>query len=341
MTHRIALNFEDGVTRFVEARVGETIADASYRVGVNIPLDCRDGACGACKCRVEAGAYESGSYIEDALSADEAQQGFALACQATPTSPMAISILASSTACKTKQQEFETKMLAVERLSATSIAFTLEKPAGLAFLPGQYVNIGVPGTDQTRAYSFSSAPCADAVTFLVRDVPGGLMSGWLSEKAAEGETMRMWGPSGGFYLRDLKRPVLFLAGGTGLAPFLSMLGDMKQKGAQAPTRLLYGVTSDEDLVSVDALEAYAAQTPNFSFTTCVASPESRHGRKGFVTDHITPEDLNGGDVDIYLCGPPAMVEAVRTWLAQQGVTPAAFHYEKFTPGVSAPATKAA
>ena len=341
MTHRIALNFEDGVTRFVEARPGETIADASYRVGVNIPLDCRDGACGACKCRVEAGSYESGFYIEDALSEDEAQQGFALACQATPTGPMAISILASSAACKTKQQTFETKMVAVDRLSATSIAFTLEKPAGLTFLPGQYVNVGVPGTDQTRAYSFSSAPGADGLTFLVRDVPGGLMSSWLSDTATPGAAMRLLGPAGGFYLRDLKRPLLMLAGGTGLAPFLSMLGDMQQKGAAVTTRLIYGVTNDEDLVSIAALESHAAQAANFSFITCVASAESDHARKGYVTDHITPEDLNGGDVDIYLCGPPAMVEAVRTWLAQQGVTPASFHYEKFTPGAAAPTTKAA
>jgi benzoate/toluate 1,2-dioxygenase reductase subunit len=50
-----------------------------------------------------------------------------------------------------------------------------------------------------------------------------------------------------------------------------------------------------------------------------------------VTSHIEPTHLNGGDVDIYLCGPPAMVEAVRNWLDRQGVTPASFHYEKFAP----------
>ena len=341
MTHRIALNFEDGVTRFVEARAGETIADASYRVGVNIPLDCRDGACGACKCRVEAGAYDGGAYIEDALSDEEAQAGFALACQATPRSAMAISILASSAACKTKQQEWETTLVKVERLSESSLAFTLEKPAGLSFLPGQYVNIGVPGTDQSRAYSFSSAPADDHLSFLVRDVPGGLMSGWLSQQAKAGAAMRMSGPCGAFYLRDLSRPAMFLAGGTGLAPFLSMLGEMKAKGDSSAVRLIYGVTHDEDLVSIDTLERLAAEIPNFTYTTCVASPASSHAGKGYVTDHILPDDLNGGDVDIYLCGPPAMVEAVRSWLGQKGVTPASFHYEKFTPGAATPASKAA
>jgi len=68
MGYSIALNFEDGVTRFIECRLDETIADASYRLGINIPLDCRDGVCGTCKCRVESGEYDRGSYLEDALT---------------------------------------------------------------------------------------------------------------------------------------------------------------------------------------------------------------------------------------------------------------------------------
>ena len=68
MTYQIALSFEDGVTRFVDCRPGETVADASYRAGINIPLDCRDGACGTCKGFCESGRYQRGDYIEDALT---------------------------------------------------------------------------------------------------------------------------------------------------------------------------------------------------------------------------------------------------------------------------------
>src|SRR5690349_17605311 len=96
MGYNIALNFEDGVTCFVEARAGETVADASYRVGINIPLDCRDVACGTCKCRAESGDYDGGSYIEDALTDDEAAAGFALACQMRPKSDLVLAIAASS-----------------------------------------------------------------------------------------------------------------------------------------------------------------------------------------------------------------------------------------------------
>lgn len=331
MTHSIALNFEDGITRFIECRTDETVADASYRVGINIPLDCRDGACGTCKCRVESGRYDGGSYIEDALTEAEAASGLALACQMRPESDLVLAIAASSEVCKTKGQSFEAPLRTIERLSETSIAFAVEAPAGLAFLPGQYVNIRVPGTDQRRSYSFSSAPGAEALSFLVRDIPRGLMSTWLREGAAPGTMLEFIGPAGSFYLREVKRPLLLLAGGTGLAPFLSMLGTLAASGTPQPVHLVYGVTNDTDLVEVARLEEYAARIPGFTFATCVAAKASTHARRGYVTAHIEPDHLNGGDVDIYLCGPPPMVDAVRAWLGEQGVTPANFYYEKFAP----------
>ena len=331
MGHSIALNFEDGVTRFVECRTGETVADASYRAGINIPLDCRDGACGTCKCRVESGSYDGGSYIEDALSEQEAAEGFALACQMRPQTDVAVAIAASSDVCKTRGQDFAAPLRSVERLSPTSIAFTLDAPAGLAFLPGQYVGIRVPGTDQRRSYSFSSPPGAATLSFLVRDIPRGLMSTWLREAATPGTVMDLIGPSGSFYLRDVRRPLLFLAGGTGLAPFLAMLGKLAATGSTQPVHLVYGVTNDTDLVEIERLETFAREVPGFTFATCVAAADSAHPRKGYVTAHVEPAHLNGGDVDIYLCGPPPMVDAVRAWLSAQGVTPANFYHEKFSP----------
>ncbi|MFL5282621.1 MAG: benzoate 1,2-dioxygenase electron transfer component BenC [Rhodopila sp.] len=334
MSHTIALNFEDGVTRFVQTRLGETVADASYRVGINIPLDCSNGACGTCKCRVESGAFDPGNYIEDALSEAEAAQGLALACQMVPESDMAITVAASSAACKTKAQHFKTPLRSVTSLSESAMAFAVEAPADFSFLPGQYVNIHVPGTTAQRSYSFASAPGEEALPFLIRDIPSGLMSTWL-RNAAPGVVLDVTGPAGAFYLRDIHRPAVFLAGGTGLAPFLSMLGRLAETGAPYPIHMVYGVTNDADLVAVDTLAAYAARIDGFTFTTCVATPSSDHARKGYVTDHLAPEALNGGDVDIYLCGPPAMVDAVGQWLRQQGVTPANFYYEKFAPSGAA------
>ncbi|PNV94504.1 benzoate 1,2-dioxygenase electron transfer component BenC [Pseudomonas protegens] len=332
MSHQIALNFEDGVTRFVNANPGETVADAAYRQGINIPLDCRDGACGTCKCLAEAGRYELGEdYIEDALSAAEAEQGFVLTCQMRALGDCVVRVPASSQVCRAGQATFQASISAVRQLSASTIALSIKGEAlnQLAFLPGQYVNLGVPGSEQTRAYSFSSLQRDGEVSFLIRNVPGGLMSSFLTSLAKAGDSMTLAGPLGSFYLRDIRRPLLLLAGGTGLAPFTAMLEKIAEQGSEHPLHLIYGVTNDFDLVELERLEDFAARIPQFSFSACVANPESQYPRKGYVTQHIEPAHLNQGDVDVYLCGPPPMVEAVSQFIREQGIAPANFYYEKF------------
>src|SRR3979409_2752264 len=103
--HKIALNFEDGTTRFIAADDSESIADAAYRQGINVPLDCTNGVCGTCKAFRQSGEFDAGSYIEDALSDAEAAEGYVLCCQAKAKSDMVIDILASSGACKMKPKD--------------------------------------------------------------------------------------------------------------------------------------------------------------------------------------------------------------------------------------------
>lgn len=332
MTHKIALTFEDGVTRFIDANPSETVADAAYRQGINIPLDCRDGACGTCKCFAEAGRYDLGQdYIEDALSEEEAAQGYVLTCQMRAESDCVVRVPASSDVCKTQQASFEASISAVRQLSDSTISLSIkgESLSKLAFLPGQYVNLKVPGSEQTRAYSFSSLQKDGEVSFLIRNVPGGLMSSFLTGLAKAGDSMSLTGPLGSFYLRDIRRPLLLLAGGTGLAPFTAMLEKIAEEGSEHPLHLIYGVTNDFDLVEMDTLEDFAARIPNFTYSACVANPESSYPQKGYVTQHIEPRHLNDGDVDVYLCGPPPMVEAVSQYIREQGISPANFYYEKF------------
>jgi benzoate/toluate 1,2-dioxygenase reductase subunit len=334
MSHTIALQFEDGVTRFISCNPNEKLSDAAYRQKVNIPLDCRDGACGTCRGLCESGSYDMppDSYIEDALEEKDARAGYVLACQMRPTSDCVVRIPATSAACKTGVGDFPGTVTAVEQLSPSTIRFSvvLDRPEDLDFLPGQYVNVTVPGTDQTRSYSFSSAPGADRASFVVRNVPNGLMSTWLTTQAQVGQPISFSGPYGSFYLRPVQRPVLMLAGGTGIAPFLSMLDVLAAKGFPHPVRLVYAVTNDHDLVGLDHLERIAAAHPQFEYVTCVAHESSAHPRKGYATAHVEPGWMNGGDVDVYLCGPVPMVEAVRAWLDSTGVTPNSFHFEKFS-----------
>ena len=111
MSFKIALNFEDGVTRFIESNPGETVADAAYRQGINIPLDCRDGACGTCKSFCESGRYDGGSYIEDALTDEEAEEGYCLTCQMKPETDLVLRIDASSEVCKTQVTDFQAEVV--------------------------------------------------------------------------------------------------------------------------------------------------------------------------------------------------------------------------------------
>jgi benzoate/toluate 1,2-dioxygenase reductase subunit len=156
------------------------------------------------------------------------------------------------------------------------------------------------------------------------------MSSWLGG-AQPGQPVQLTGPLGSFYLRAVKRPLLFLAGGTGLAPFLSMLEELALQGAQQPVHLIYGVTRDQDLVMVDRLVEYARRISGFTFGTCVADPQTQHPHQGYVTQHMPAQVLRDGNVDVYLCGPPPMVDAVQKHFKAAAIAPASFHYEKFTP----------
>ncbi|MGQ3241367.1 MAG: benzoate 1,2-dioxygenase electron transfer component BenC [Shinella sp.] len=335
-SYNIALNFEDGVTRFIDCKDGEKVLDAAYRSKINLPMDCSDGVCGTCKCRAESGSYDLGDdYIDDALTANEAETGLILTCQMKPTSDCVIAVPTTSVACKTGQQTFAATVARVVPHKDAAIVLELEVGAGApAFLPGQYVNIDVPGSGQHRSYSFSTAPGEKRIGFLIKKITGGVMSNWL-ERAELGGKLDLTGPLGSFYMRKVERPLLFLAGGTGLAPFLSMLEVLASEQSQQQVHLIYGVTRDLDLVLVDEIEAYTGRLPNLTYSTVVAEAASSHPRKGWVTQHMPAEALNGGDVDVYLCGPPPMVDAVRKHFDDNGVKPNSFHYEKFTPNAAA------
>ncbi|MBV2361486.1 ring-hydroxylating dioxygenase ferredoxin reductase family protein [Thalassococcus sp. CAU 1522] len=330
-TYNIALNFEDGVTRVIQCDDDEKVTDAAFRQKINLPMDCRDGVCGTCKCFAEKGEYELEFYMDESMSDEEAEQGYVLTCQMIPESDCVLRVPASSAVCKTAPEAVDGEVLGVDHLSETSFGLRVKLAKPVGFLPGQYVNVTVPGTGKHRSYSFSSAPGADEATFLIRNLTGGVMSTYLGQHARPGDAVTLTGPMGAFYLRPIERPQLWLAGGTGLAPFLSMLEQVAEQGTDHPITLYYAVTRAADLVELDRVKTLADRIGNVTVITILAAAEDAHERKGFVTDHVTADDLVQGGCDVYLCGPPPMVDAVRGHFGKLGVEPANFYYEKFNP----------
>ena len=220
----------------------------------------------------------------------------------------------SSEVCTTRQRSYDATISAVRQLSDSTIACRSRvKPERLAFLPGQYVNLGMPGSEQTRSYSFSSPPSGwrgqlpdpqragrpdEQLPAPAGQRPGDSMT--FSRAVAAASTCA-----------TSARPVLMLAGGTGLAPFPVDAGQNRRAGqrpSDPPGLRRHATTSTW---WKDRLEAFAARIPNFTFSACVADPDSQHPLKGYVTHHLEAKHLNDGDVDVYLCGPPPMVEAVQ------------------------------
>src|SRR5699024_7772390 len=165
-THEVALSFEDGVTRMIRVGRFETIMDAAYKARINIPSDCRDGACGTCKSLCISGEFDPGDFIDDAMTEDELERGYLLTCQSEPESDMVIEIPGTSEMAKTSAAEFQTTITELDHQSDSTVSFTLdvENRDLLAFLPGQYMNIEVPGTSAVRSYSFSSGTKDDHVS---------------------------------------------------------------------------------------------------------------------------------------------------------------------------------
>jgi benzoate/toluate 1,2-dioxygenase reductase subunit len=238
---------------------------------------------------------------------------------------------ASSHACNIEAGRFTAVIRVLQRLSPTTSALSLGVSRPIPFLPGQYARILVPGSPHWRAYSFSTAPRDAAIRFLIRHVANGAMSTFLAEQAHPGMTLQIHGPWGNVYLREIRRPLLFLAGGTGVASFLAILDQLVQRGTGGqPVHLVYGVSRKANLVECERLTSLAAKLPGFSFETCISRESGDGVRRGHVIDVLGPGHLHQGEVDVYVAGPVGMVMATRWWLQRGSVRPTNVYSEEFS-----------
>ncbi|MBN3761900.1 anthranilate 1,2-dioxygenase electron transfer component AntC [Burkholderia sp. Ac-20365] len=336
MTHKVALNFSDGKTAFFDVHANELLLDAALRNGVKIPLDCREGVCGTCQGRCESGTYTQDYVDEETLSEDDLAQRKVLSCQTRVQSDASFYFDFDSSLCQSGGTRMvSARVEAVELVSETTAILRIDASAHekrIDFLPGQYARVKVPGTDQWRSYSFANHPNdQNKLQFLIRLLPDGAMSNYLRDRCAAGDEIEFEAPLGAFYLRQIERPLVMVAGGTGLSAFLGMLDDMSEKkSASHAVQLYYGVTNARDLCELERLNGYGTKIDAFTLETVVMNPAAEwNGKTGLIPEHFDRSFLESNGFDMYVCGPPPMVEAIKTWLNEQRIQDYRLFYEKF------------
>jgi NAD(P)H-flavin reductase/ferredoxin len=337
-THEVTFVFQDGRIVKFDASEDDNIYFAALKNKVRILTDCLEGACATCKGVCTTGAYYLDEFTDEALTAEEYDRREVLTCQMHVTSDCVIEFpYESRIALKSEPDSRKARVAEIDMISSTVAKLVVEPEADappVSFLPGQYVHLSVPGTSEHRSYSFANAAFETGkYTFYIKLLEHGAMSDYLSERAQPGDEFVVTGPFGRFYQRPTIRPILMVAGGTGLAPMLSMLDTLAANDdTDYPVRLLYGANAVDELFAFDQLRGYAEQGLDLTVELCVGEPDQDwDDATGHVTGLLRPEILNGGDCEIYLCGPPPMIDAAESWLYANGVNPILVHAEKFVP----------
>lgn len=323
------------------ANSGQSILEAALAQGIAFPHSCTVGTCGSCKCRLVDGRIREISNFAYVLDAAELRGGVILACQAEARSAVTLDVPGLSDKRLHGAADYVGTLTATADLThdIKRVTLTLDRP--ISFDAGQYAHLSVEDVWGARAYSFANAPSAGGSTtlnFFIRHVPGGMFTDLLFSGGLAGKPIKVHGPSGNFWLRESRAPLIGVAGGSGLAPLLSMLEDAAARNVGRPCVLLFGARTQADLYAQDELAALA-QRWNGAFTfvpvlSHEAADSGWHGERGLVTERIAAHAgaLASGDAEAYLCGPPPMIDAAMPVLAGLGLAPGNLHFDKFLDG---------
>jgi propane monooxygenase reductase subunit len=173
----------------------------------------------------------------------------------------------------------------------------------------------------------------DRLEFMIKLYEGGRFSGLLANGSgiAVGDELTCRGPFGMFTLRDSSpRRLVFIAGGAGMAPILSLLRSMAEKGTERPAIFYYGARTEDDLFALDEIERLCGELPNLTFVPALSEEEGWDGESGLITDVVDRLEDDLADVDAYLCGPPPMVDAAIALLERRGTPESHIYFDRFT-----------
>ncbi len=296
--------------------------------GVPISYSCMAGRCGTCRCKVINGrVLESGREIKrTGLGGD----GYVLACMSVLTEDCTIEIPEPDEVVTHPARIIKAKVIAVQDMTHDIKCVRLKPAKPLAYSPGQYAMLQF-GPDHIRPYSMAGLTDDGELEFHVRVVPNGRVSGYVANTLKEGDVIRVSGPLGTAYLRRKHHgPMLCVAGGTGLAPVLSIVRGAIAGGMKNPIHVYFGVRSMKDIYRADVLAQLAEEHRNVQVHIVVASGPIGTGlRTGLVTDAVAQDWQNLHGFRAYVCGAPPMVEAAALLLADKGLPAEHFYADAF------------
>jgi len=206
----------------------------------------------------------------------------------------------------------------ITKVSSDTVSVLLQRPADYQFRAGQYavVRVSVEGRQLMRQYSFTSAPDDETLELLIQREPDGAVSSWFCDNAIAGDTIEISQPFGGFTWPDNDKPLLFIAGRVGIAPFISMLKHHERVNTPREIAILYSVREPEQLCYRELIEKHRS----LFFLT-------NHGDRltqDALRQHLTPETV------VYICGSKRFVDGITRELSELGVNEARIKRELFT-----------
>jgi len=329
----ITINSEKKIT--VEG--GGDLLSALVAEKIFIPSACGGrSTCGMCKLKVLEGGGSVLPTEEPHLTAQEIEQKVRLSCQVKIRENLSIDI--PPALFLVKEYEAAVEKITVLTHDIREFRFALKEPATVQFTPGQYVQLLTPEYGKNseavyRAYSISSdAEDTAHIELIIRLVPGGLCTTYCFEHLKEGDSIRLNGPHGEFRLSDKDSPMIFIAGGSGMAPMKSLLHQMVHHNIRRPCTYFFGANKTEELFMGDLMKEFEEKLPDFKYVPVVANPAPESGwtgETGLVTEAVRRAFQTAAGYEAYLCGSPGMIDASIAVLKQLGIAEDGIFYDKF------------
>ena len=324
-----------GAEQSFACQAGDTLLRAAQRAGLAFPYECNVGSCGTCKFELVEGELLAAWPQAPGLTEKDRQRKRHLGCQSQPQSDCQIKLRLADRYAPVHRPRWSTGVLVARRELTHDIhEFAFELDAEQAFEPGQYALAWLPGVLGPRAYSMSNATPGRRWEFQVRRLPGNTGSAALFD-LRPGQRIQLDGPYGMAWLRrDAPRDILCLAGGSGLAPMISIARGAMNEPRLAGRRLhfIYGGRTAADLCGEDMLRELPGWGARLSYRAFISTPPPEDGPHEVAFVHEAALRLHGAELpamEVYFAGPPAMATAVQRMLLDAGVPPEQQHFDQF------------